>query len=379
MPLTSHCKTPFKKAIILAKEEKSKKKNLELPDGYELVKDVKEKNLYKTYIPALNLILSGKLDGGIQEYGIVQLAGPSDSFKTIIGLICVKAYLESNPNGKVVVYDAEGGVSPTYFSSVGLQKYVNDGRILVKKISCIEDLRNSCYHYLEDIIKSGIETNNTLFFVDGIGMLPSKLELSNTEDDKTAPDLKRSQAIKSLFRTLTGKAMEAKCPIIVINHSYENFGMYITEKTKLSGGGGSKNSSEMVLNFSKKDKRGDDDIIYNEIHIEVLKSRIVAPKKKVVLQALPVKGLMSTSFLFEKAKELGYIKTSGAWKSLIDPITGEIFEYNGAKTFYEKDVTHDIKFWKFVFQNTTFKDTVEREYNLAKRSVLCQEDEEGFF
>jgi RecA/RadA recombinase len=362
---------------ILSKED-TKKKKLSLPKGYCFVKDVEEKKLYKTYIPALNLILSGKFDGGIQEYGITQLAGPSDSFKSIVGLILVKSYLENNPNGRVVMYDTEGGVSPTYFASTGLQHYVDANRIIVKTIGFVEELKNEAYNFLESIVKSGIEDNNTLLFIDGIGMLPSKLELDNSENDKTAPDLKRSQAIKSMFRTLTGKAMEAKCPIVVVNHSYENFGMYITEQTKLSGGGGSKNSSETVLSFSKKNKKGEDDVIYNEVHIEVLKSRTVAPKKKVVLLVHPENGMMATGYLMEKAKEHGYIKSSGAWKSLIDPTTGEIFEYNGQKSFYEKDVEHDVKFWKFVFTNTNFKQDVEKEYNLAKRSALFQEGE-GFF
>ena len=50
-----------------------------------------EKDMITTMIPAINVALSGKLDGGLTP-GLTMWAGPSKHFKTAFSLLMAKAY-----------------------------------------------------------------------------------------------------------------------------------------------------------------------------------------------------------------------------------------------------------------------------------------------
>ena len=53
-----------------------------------------EKDQVQTEVPIINIALSGKLDGGLSS-GLTFLAGPSKHFKSLLGLMLVKAYTVS--------------------------------------------------------------------------------------------------------------------------------------------------------------------------------------------------------------------------------------------------------------------------------------------
>ena len=50
------------------------------------------KDLIQTSVPALNVALSGRLDGGLTP-GLTVFAGPSKHFKTAFAMLMIKAYL----------------------------------------------------------------------------------------------------------------------------------------------------------------------------------------------------------------------------------------------------------------------------------------------
>jgi hypothetical protein len=51
-----------------------------------------EKEMVPTEIPIINVALSGKLDGGMTS-GLTIVAGESKRFKSLLGLLQMKAYL----------------------------------------------------------------------------------------------------------------------------------------------------------------------------------------------------------------------------------------------------------------------------------------------
>jgi hypothetical protein len=53
----------------------------------------KSKEVTSTDLPILNLAFSGELDGGFAP-GLSFFSGLSKSFKSLLGLYCLKAYLE---------------------------------------------------------------------------------------------------------------------------------------------------------------------------------------------------------------------------------------------------------------------------------------------
>ena len=72
------------------------KKNSTIKDSAILAKSkfFTEKDMIPTPIPAINVALSGSLNGGITP-GLTMWAGPSKHFKTAFSLLMAKSYLEA--------------------------------------------------------------------------------------------------------------------------------------------------------------------------------------------------------------------------------------------------------------------------------------------
>jgi hypothetical protein len=62
------------------------------------------KDLVQTTVPALNVALSGKLDGGLSP-GLTVFAGPSKHFKTAFALLLAKSYLDKYDDSVILFYD----------------------------------------------------------------------------------------------------------------------------------------------------------------------------------------------------------------------------------------------------------------------------------
>lgn len=64
-----------------------------------------DKDLIQTNVPAVNVALSGKLDGGLTP-GLTVFAGPSKHFKTAFAMLLMKAHQVKYPDGVVLFYDS---------------------------------------------------------------------------------------------------------------------------------------------------------------------------------------------------------------------------------------------------------------------------------
>ena len=67
-------------------------------------KFLNNKDLIQTTVPALNVALSGKLDGGLTS-GLTVFAGPSKHFKTAFAMLLSKSYLDKYDDGVVLFCD----------------------------------------------------------------------------------------------------------------------------------------------------------------------------------------------------------------------------------------------------------------------------------
>ena len=69
-----------------------------------------KKEAVPTEVPIINLALSADLDGGLIS-GLTFLAGPSRHFKSLLGLVMVKAYMDKYPDAVCLFYDSEFGIT----------------------------------------------------------------------------------------------------------------------------------------------------------------------------------------------------------------------------------------------------------------------------
>ena len=182
-------------------------------------------DMIPTSVPAINVALSGKLDGGFVP-GLTLFCGPSKHFKTSFSLLLVKAYMDKYKDSVVLFYDSEFGSPQDYFISFG----IDTSRVLHTPITNIEELKFDVMKQLEAIDRDA----KVIIVIDSIGNLASKKEFDDAMEGKSAADMTRAKALKSLFRMVTPHLTMKDIPMIAINHTYQTQEIY--SKAVVSGG-----------------------------------------------------------------------------------------------------------------------------------------------
>ena len=203
------------------------KKNSTIKDS-AILKDSKfftDTDIVTTSVPAINIALSGSLNGGFTS-GLTFWVGPSKHFKTCFTLLMIKAYLDKYKDAVCLFYDSEFGSPQAYFETFG----IDTSRILHTPVMDIEELTFDIMKQLTEI-KRG---DKVFIALDSAGNIASKKEVEDAVEGKSVQDMTRAKKLKSLFRMITPHLATKKLPMVVVNHSYQTQEMY--SKTIMSGG-----------------------------------------------------------------------------------------------------------------------------------------------
>ena len=314
----------------------------------------KPKNAVVTSIPIINAAFTGSLNGGVIS-GLTVIAGPTKHFKTMLGLIAIKAYMDKYKDAVCIFYDSEFGVTPDYLKANGI-----DGeRVLHVPCLHVEQLKFDMVKKLQEINKG----DHVIIFVDSLGNLASKKEVEDAENEKSVADMSRAKAIKSLFRIITPHFTIKDIPCLVVNHVYEEQGMFA--KTIVSGGTGVTYSANTVWIVGRSLEKDGTDLLGYKFTINIEKSRFVKEKSKLAFVVSFNDGINKYSGLLDLAELLGWVKKpSKGWYSRVDVSTGEIEE----KKFREAD-TNSKEFWDPILKDKKFHEAVESKYQLATVSM----------
>ncbi len=118
-----------------------------------------------------------------------------------------------------------------------------------------------------DIMKqlTGLERGDRVMIViDSIGNLASKKEVEDALDQKSVGDMTRAKQIKSLFRMVTPHLTLKDIPMVVVNHTYKEIGLY--PKDIVGGGTGSYYSADNIYILGRQQEKDGTDLIgYNFI------------------------------------------------------------------------------------------------------------------
>jgi RecA/RadA recombinase len=342
------------------------KKNSSIKDSAILSKSkfFTDKDMIPTAIPAINIALSGKLDGGLTP-GLTMWAGPSKHFKTAFSLLMAKSYLDKYEDAALLFYDSEFGTPQSYFDSFG----IDTNRVLHTPLTAIEQLKFDVMQQLTQLER----TDKLIIIIDSIGNLASKKEVEDALEGKSVADMSRAKQIKSLFRMVTPHLTMKDIPMIVVNHTYKTLEMYA--KDVVGGGTGSYYSADNIFIIGRQqEKEGTEVIGYNFI-INVEKSRYVKEKSKIPVSVSFDGGISKWSGLLDLALESGHvIKPSNGWYSKVDVDSGEIEE----KKYRIKD-TDNKDFWLPILKQKSFRDWVEKRYRVASGDIIQLDDVEDEF
>ena len=319
------------------------------------------KDMTKTPVPMINVALSGDPDGGLSS-GLTVLAGPSKHFKTSFGLLMAAAYLDKYEDAVLLFYDSEFGSPQQYFKSFG----IDTSRVLHSPITNVEELKFDLVNQLENIER----TDKVIIMIDSVGNLASKKELDDAMNEKSVADMSRAKALKGLFRMTTPYLTMRDIPLLAVNHTYQEIGLF--PKAVVSGGTGIYYSSDNIWIIGRQqEKKGTEIMGYNFV-INVEKSRFVREKSKIPISVTWEGGIESYSGLLDVALEGGYVaKPTIGWYSKVDKTTGEIEDkkVRVAETLKES-------FWTPIFANTDFKAYLKRKYEVGHADMIKQPDPE---
>ena len=318
-----------------------------------------EKDMITTNIPALNVALSGQLDGGFVP-GITLWCGPSKMGKSFFSLLMAKAYMDKYPDAVCIFMDCEFGIPTQYFVKLGIDM----DRVVHVPIMNIEEFKFYTMKQLDGLTRN----DRVVFVVDSLGNMASVKSQTDAIDGKDKTDMTRAKELRSIFRMITPYLNKLNIPFIAVNHVYlEQGAMY--PKAIVAGGQGVYLSSDTIFVMGRQqEKEGTDVTGYNFI-INVEKSRYVREKSKIPINMMFEKGISKYSGLIDMALESGdVVKPAMGWYSRVDNTTGEM----EAKKWRLKD-TGTKEFWEPILNSEKFQNWIKNNYQVSAGTMLTDE------
>lgn len=324
------------------------------------------RDLTPLQLPVLNIICSGDIKGGLPS-GLTVFAGQSKSFKTLLGLYCMKAYMDKYEDSIVLFYDSEFGATPDYVSGFG----IDTSRIIHIPVKHIEA-------FIVDMTKrlTEIDRGEKVFiFIDSIGQMASLREIENALKDNVTVDVgNRQKVLKSAFRIAMGEIATKDLTCVSISHTYKTMEIYSKEVASIGTGG--EYAANQIFIITKSQEKEGDAVVGTNFKITANKSRFVHEKSQVSFTVYKKAGISKYSGLLDLALEAGVVaKPSNGWYQLVDCETGELI---GDKIRAKE--TKSAEFNGKILSNPKFNNYINDKYKLktltADDANKVEEDDE---
>lgn len=321
-----------------------------------------KKEMVSTPVPMVNVALSGRVDGGLVP-GMLMLAGPSKHFKSAFALLIAASYQKKYDDAVILFYDSEFGTPQAYFESFGIDMT----RVVHTPITDVEELKFDIMKQLEGLEKK----DKVCIVIDSIGNLASKKEVEDALNEKSVADMSRAKQMKSLFRMITPHLNLKDIPMIVVNHTYKEIGLY--PKDIVSGGTGAYYSADAIWIIGRQQEKDGTEITGYHFVINIEKSRHVREKSKIPITVTFEGGISKWSGLMDVAEEGGYIrKPKVGWYEAVDPNSGEVL---GDKLLRAKDIVDNKEFWVMMFEKTDLANYIKDRYTMATKTHFSESED----
>lgn len=323
-----------------------------------------KKDMAPTSVPMVNVALSGRLDGGLVP-GLLMLAGPSKHFKSAFALMMAAAYQKKYNDAIVLFYDSEFGTPQSYFESFGIDL----DRVVHTPVTDVEQLKFDITKQLDGIEKG----DHVVIVIDSIGNLASKKEVEDAMNEKSVADMSRAKQLKSLFRIVTPHLNLKDIPLVCVNHTYKEIGMF--PKDVVSGGTGAYYSADAIWIIGRQQEKVGTEIEGYHFVINIEKSRHVREKSKLPITVTFEGGISKWSGLLDVAEELGYLrKPKVGWYEACDPDTGEVLTETLMRA---KQINDSSEFWQMLIEKTNFAKAVKDRFSMGGASLTGETKEEA--
>jgi hypothetical protein len=223
----------------------------------------------------------------------------------------------------------------------------------------IEQLKFDIMQQLQDINRG----DKLMVILDSIGNLASKKEVDDALDGKSVADMSRAKQVKSLFRMVTPHLNLKDIPMVVVNHTYKEIGMF--PKDIVGGGTGSYYSADNIFILGRQQEKDGTEIVGYNFIINVEKSRYTKEKSKIPVNVSFDGGINKYSGLLDIALEGNFVtKPANGWYAKVDRKTGEI------KDKVRFDATQTPDFMEPLLADKDFNEYVRQKYAIAYGNIM---------
>lgn len=344
-------------ADIVGKDKGSKGRNPLSEFVYDIENNDTE--FLSTNSVSLNLLYSGKVNGGIPIGHMSMISAPSMLGKSFIALNVVRNAQKAGM--QVVVIDTERAFKKSMAQSLKID--LSPDKIQIFQESSLEKIESIVLSITEEMTIE--ERKNTLFVLDSWGTLVTSKAL---KDGLTGNDVSDMTEPKKKNR-LANIILNTQATFFIVNHVYDNTGGFGDPLVIPGGRRIAFNCEAIVLGMSRaKDKnKTTSEIEGHIITAKTFKSRFSKGESKLQYRLRNNGGLDPFFGLLKDAMEHGCV---------IKPKAGKFSRafIEGDKEFKEKDI-YCVEFWKPIFDETDFKDYLEEQYTFSDESIVVEEEE----
>eukprot|EP00544_Gedaniella_sp_CCMP2646_P005286 CAMPEP_0202496004 /NCGR_PEP_ID=MMETSP1361-20130828/18582_1 /ASSEMBLY_ACC=CAM_ASM_000849 /TAXON_ID=210615 /ORGANISM="Staurosira complex sp., Strain CCMP2646" /LENGTH=403 /DNA_ID=CAMNT_0049127209 /DNA_START=40 /DNA_END=1251 /DNA_ORIENTATION=- len=242
------------------------------------------------------LTLDAALGGGYPKGRVVEIYGPESSGKTTLAL---HAIAESQKNGGTAAFvDAEHALDPAYAAGLG----VDIKALLVSQ----PDSGEMALDIVDQLVRSSAVD---VIVVDSVAALVPRAELEGDMSDSQIG--LQARLMSKAMRKITGSLALSQCTIIFLNQLRSKVGVIYGSPEVTSGGNALKFYSSVRLDTRRKEILPDNSGI--RIKVKVVKNKVSAPFKIIMLDVLFGTGIDGMGCTVDAANDLGILERKGSW------------------------------------------------------------------
>jgi len=242
------------------------------------------------------LTLDAALGGGFPKGRVVEIYGPESSGKTTLALHAIAECQKAG--GTAAFVDAEHALDPVYASGLGVE--VDD--LLVSQPDCGE----MALDIVDQLVRSAAVD---VIVVDSVAALVPRAELEGDMSDSQIG--LQARLMSKAMRKITGSLSLSQCTVIFLNQLRSKVGVIYGSPEVTSGGNALKFYSSVRLDTRRKEVLPDNKGI--RVKVKVVKNKVSAPFKVVMLDIHFGSGIDSFGCMLDAALDLGVVERRGSW------------------------------------------------------------------